>query len=131
MSSLIEDGASDIRAFASIPLSDAFRRLPTSTHALIGFSIVVLHSDVRVEADPVYFIRKLRTGNHLGQATLRGLEISGVLRNGEYYRGTRAPIRHLSMPDVKFCQENNGLAGLFDYVSAESGVVVPTRSLPV
>src|SRR4029077_6994332 len=32
MSSFIEDGASDISVFASIPLSDAFRRLPANTH---------------------------------------------------------------------------------------------------
>jgi hypothetical protein len=32
MSSFSEDGASEISAFASIRLNDAFRRLPTNTH---------------------------------------------------------------------------------------------------
>src|ERR1700730_10038812 len=41
MSSFIEDGASEISAFASIPLNEAFRRLPTSTHTFIGLSMVV------------------------------------------------------------------------------------------
>ncbi len=41
MSSFIEDGASDISAFASIPLNDAFRRLPTNTHTFIGVSMVM------------------------------------------------------------------------------------------
>ncbi|MGY4296453.1 hypothetical protein ACVWXN_004548 [Bradyrhizobium sp. i1.4.4] len=41
MSSLIEDGASEISAFASIPLNEAFRRLPTNTHTYIGFSLVM------------------------------------------------------------------------------------------
>src|SRR6202158_4867160 len=46
MSSFIEDGASDISAFASIPLSDAFRRLPTNTHTFMSLSIVIFHYDV-------------------------------------------------------------------------------------
>jgi hypothetical protein len=33
--------ASDIIAFASIPLYEALRRLPTSTHTLTGFSMVI------------------------------------------------------------------------------------------
>src|SRR5882672_205327 len=41
MSSFSEDGASQISAFASIPLNDAFRRLPTSTHTFIGLSMVI------------------------------------------------------------------------------------------
>src|ERR1700692_4422341 len=53
MSSFIEDGASDISAFASIPLSDAFRRLPTSTHTFIGFSMVISVLILPFEATPV------------------------------------------------------------------------------
>src|SRR3982074_1973420 len=41
MSSFIEDGVSDISAFASIPVSGPFRRLPTNTHTFIGFSMVI------------------------------------------------------------------------------------------
>jgi hypothetical protein len=44
--SLIEDGASEISAFASIPLNEAFRRLPTNTHTLIGLSMIILCYDV-------------------------------------------------------------------------------------
>src|SRR5882762_4016170 len=44
MSSFIEDGASQISAFASIPLNEAFRRLPTNTHTFIGLSMVTLHA---------------------------------------------------------------------------------------
>src|ERR1700681_1597300 len=47
MSSFIEDGASEISAFASIRLNDAFRRLPTKTHTFIGLSTVILHCDIR------------------------------------------------------------------------------------
>src|SRR5882762_9335143 len=50
MSSFIEDGASEISAFASIRLNDAFRRLPTKTHAFIGLSTVILHCDIRFAA---------------------------------------------------------------------------------
>jgi hypothetical protein len=46
----IEDGASDISAFASIPLNDAFRRLPTNTHTFIGLSKMILH-DVSVRSE--------------------------------------------------------------------------------
>jgi hypothetical protein len=43
--------ASDINAFASIPLSDAFRRLPTNTHTFISFSMVILYYDVSVRSE--------------------------------------------------------------------------------
>src|SRR6266436_8048248 len=56
MSSFIEDGASDISAFASIPLSDAFRRLPTNTHTLIGLSMVISITIFQFEANPLRFI---------------------------------------------------------------------------
>src|SRR6266852_6214969 len=46
MSSFIEDGASEISAFASIRLNDAFRRLPTKTHTFIGLSMVIFHCDI-------------------------------------------------------------------------------------
>src|SRR6266851_3473507 len=51
MSSFIEDGASEISSFASIPLNDAFRRLPTSTHTFIGFSMVIFRYDTSVRSD--------------------------------------------------------------------------------
>jgi hypothetical protein len=47
----IEDGASDIRAFASIPLNVAFRKLTTSTHTFIGLSKIILHHDVSVRSE--------------------------------------------------------------------------------
>jgi len=44
-----EDGASDISAFASIPLNDAFRRLPSNTHTFIGLSKIILrHNTFRL-----------------------------------------------------------------------------------
>jgi hypothetical protein len=48
MSGFSEDGASEISAFASIPLNYAFRRLPTNTHKFIGLSMtfsVTIFSD--------------------------------------------------------------------------------------
>ena len=51
MSGFIEDGASEISAFAYIPLNDAFRRLPTNTHTFIGLSMVILHYDVSVRSE--------------------------------------------------------------------------------
>src|SRR5260370_15938076 len=50
MSSFIEDGASEISAFASILLTDAFRRLPTNTHTFIGLSMAILHYDISVRS---------------------------------------------------------------------------------
>jgi hypothetical protein len=62
MSSFIEGGASDLSAFASIPLSDAFRRLPTNTHTFIGLSMVFSIMMFPFEANPVRFIRELAGG---------------------------------------------------------------------
>src|SRR6202030_2727901 len=45
MSGFIEDGAREISAFASIPLNDAFRRLPTNPHTFIGLSMVIILGD--------------------------------------------------------------------------------------
>jgi hypothetical protein len=42
ISSFIEGGASEISAFASMPLNDAFRRLPTNPHTFIGLSMVII-----------------------------------------------------------------------------------------
>jgi hypothetical protein len=42
MLTFIADGASEISAFASIPLNEAFRRLPTNTHTFTGLSMVIL-----------------------------------------------------------------------------------------
>jgi len=52
MSSFIEDGASEISAFANIPLNDAFRRLPTNTPTLTGLSMVILHYDISARSEP-------------------------------------------------------------------------------
>src|SRR3954467_182569 len=46
--SFSEDGLSEIRAFASFPLNDAFRRLPTNTQTFIGLSTVILQYDISV-----------------------------------------------------------------------------------
>src|SRR6267154_1904154 len=59
MSSLIEDGASEISVFASIPLSDAFRRLPTNTHTFIGLSMIFSITILQFEANSVRFIHEL------------------------------------------------------------------------
>jgi len=69
ISSFIEDGASDISAFASIPLSDAYRRLPTNTHTFIGLSMVISITIFQFEANPLRFIRDLSGGDHLKRAT--------------------------------------------------------------
>src|SRR5260370_34352190 len=53
MSSFIAGGASEISAFANIPLSDAFRRLPTNTHTFICFSMVIFHYDVSARSESV------------------------------------------------------------------------------
>src|SRR3984885_4610826 len=53
MSSFSEDGASEISAFASIPLNDAFRRLPTNTHTFIGLSMAFSLTIFQFEANPV------------------------------------------------------------------------------
>jgi hypothetical protein len=47
-------GVSDISEFSSIPVNDAFRRLPTNTHTFIGLSKIILHHEV----DPARFIHK-------------------------------------------------------------------------
>ena len=46
----------DISAFASIPLSDAFRRLPTNTHTFIGFSMIasIMVFSVRSESGSLH-----------------------------------------------------------------------------
>jgi hypothetical protein len=69
MSSFIEDGASEISAFASIPLNEAFRRLPTNTHAFIGLSMAFSITISQFEANAVRFLRELPGGDHLKQVT--------------------------------------------------------------
>jgi hypothetical protein len=70
MSSFSEDGASEISAFASIPLNESFRRLPSNTHTFIGLSMVILSIMMfPFEANPIRFIRKLPGGDRLKQAT--------------------------------------------------------------
>jgi hypothetical protein len=50
MSSFIEDGASEISAFANIPLNDAFRKLPTNTHTFLGLSMAFSY-DISVRSE--------------------------------------------------------------------------------
>src|SRR6202035_5875039 len=51
MSSFSEDGASEISAFASILLNEAFRRLPTNTHTFISLSIIIFQYDASVHSE--------------------------------------------------------------------------------
>src|SRR5882672_6658876 len=62
MSSFIEDGASDISAFASIPLNDAFRRLPTNTHTFIDLSKIISIMMFQYEVNPARIIPKFPAG---------------------------------------------------------------------
>src|SRR5260370_6655069 len=83
MSSFIEDGASEISAFASILLTDAFRRLPTNTHTFIGLSMAILHYDISVRSRSVSLHssasrRPRRLSASAGDPQCRGLETAGA-----------------------------------------------------
>jgi hypothetical protein len=69
MSSFSDDGASEISAFVSIPLNEAFRKLPTNTQTFIGLSIVFSITIFPFEANPVRLIRQLPGGHNLKQVT--------------------------------------------------------------
>src|SRR5260370_37387627 len=83
MSSFIEDGASEISAFASILLTDAFRRLPTNTHTFIGLSMAILHYDISVRSRSVSLHssasrRPRRLSASAGDQQCRDLETGGA-----------------------------------------------------
>src|ERR1700676_4310847 len=66
MSSFSDDGASEISAFASIPLNDAFRRLPTSTHTFVGLSMTFFLTIFQPEADSVISVDASPCGHRCG-----------------------------------------------------------------
>src|SRR6266545_1817082 len=106
MSSFSKDGASQISAFASIPLNEAFRRLPTNTHTFIGFSMVILHYDVSVrsESGSLHSRASRRARGQsasAGDQQCRDVETAGVApeHGGEFFhRGDRCYRGRMFVP---------------------------------
>jgi hypothetical protein len=96
MSSFIEDGASEISAFASIRFNDAFRRLPTNTHTFIGLSIIFSNTVFQFEATPVRFSLQAATGDfssarEIGTLTSKRSTAERILKAFHSLAGRRRP----------------------------------------
>src|SRR6266481_6440226 len=106
MWSFIEDGASEISAFARILLTDACRRLPTNTHTFIGLSMAILHYDISVRSRSGSLHssasrRPRRLSASAGDQQCRDMETAGAAaeHGGEFFhRGDRCYRGRMFVP---------------------------------